>query len=162
MTQTLGCHSIAAIAHEAPQNKYGKIKIFWLIYVVEKGLSLRLGRSSTIRDNDVTVPRPQADTYGFSEPTLMCLFPECTRLATLQGMVYDQIYSPASLCQPQEVRASRARQLAGQLDELMAMATYQASTLHFSFLENHSISSLLARKKKTLQTKRPCAPVLTS
>ncbi|TQN63735.1 Protein STB5, partial [Colletotrichum shisoi] len=136
MTQTLGCHSIAAIAHEAPQNRYGKIKLFWLIYVIEKGLSLRLGRSSTIRDNDVTVPRPQANTHAVSEPTLMCLFPECTRLATLQGMVYDQIYSPASLCQPQEVRVSRARQLAGQLDELMAMNTYQASTLTSRYLQN--------------------------
>ncbi|CCF38191.1 fungal specific transcription factor, partial [Colletotrichum higginsianum] len=160
MTQTLGCHSIAAIAHEAPQNKYGKIKIFWLIYVVEKGLSLRLGRSSTIRDNDVTVPRPQADTYGFPEPTLMCLFPECTRLATLQGMVYDQIYSPASLCQPQEVRVSRARQLAGQLDELMAMATYQASTLTSHYLQNHSISKPLfeamARTDKVNQLALSC------
>ncbi|OBR08556.1 Fungal specific transcription factor [Colletotrichum higginsianum IMI 349063] len=120
MTQTLGCHSIAAIAHEAPQNKYGKIKIFWLIYVVEKGLSLRLGRSSTIRDNDVTVPRPQADTYGFPEPTLMCLFPECTRLATLQGMVYDQIYSPASLCQPQENRHT------GKLAEVLGEPLFEA------------------------------------
>ncbi|KAK6224272.1 fungal specific transcription factor [Colletotrichum tabaci] len=122
MTQTLGCHSIAAIAHEAPQNKYGKIKIFWLIYVIEKGLSLRLGRSSTIRDNEVTVPRPQADTHGYSDPTLMCLFPECTRLATLQGMVYDQIYSPASLCQPQEDRHTEklAEVIGGPLFEAMA------------------------------------------
>ncbi|KZL75901.1 fungal specific transcription factor [Colletotrichum tofieldiae] len=102
MVQTLGCHSIVAMARESPETKNGKMKLFWLIYVIEKGLSLRLGRSSTIRDSDVTVPRPKINIW--MDPEMACLFPRSTDFAMLQGLVYDQIYSPAALIQPQENR----------------------------------------------------------
>ncbi|KAL3301553.1 fungal specific transcription factor [Colletotrichum asianum] len=114
MSQTLGMHSIVAMANDDAETKREKLKLFWMIYMHEKGLSLRLGRSSTIRDSDVTVPslapNPRADTAIFGQ------LQKWTELARLQGMVYDQIYSPAALIQPQAVRTARARRLASVLE----------------------------------------------
>ncbi|KAF5489358.1 putative transcriptional regulatory protein [Colletotrichum siamense] len=114
MSQTLGMHSIVAMANDDAETKREKLKLFWMIYMHEKGLSLRLGRSSTIRDSDVTVPslapNPRADTAIFGQ------LQKWTELARIQGMVYDQIYSPAALIQPQAVRTARARRLASVLE----------------------------------------------
>ncbi|KAE9369112.1 hypothetical protein N431DRAFT_485113 [Stipitochalara longipes BDJ] len=81
-------------------------KFIWVVHKLEKGLSLRLGRSSNIRDIDITlqfdrdVPRP-------------------TRLAKIQGNVYDQLYSPAGLSRPEVERGYMAESLAGELRELI-------------------------------------------
>ncbi|KAK1517966.1 fungal specific transcription factor [Colletotrichum costaricense] len=113
MSQTLGMHSIVTMINDDPEVKREKLKLFWLIYVHEKALSLRLGRSSTIRDNDITVP-PMA-INSRSEQAIFGQLQKWTELARLQGMVYDQIYSPAALIQPQSVRVAKARRLASEL-----------------------------------------------
>ncbi|OLN93247.1 putative transcriptional regulatory protein C11D3.07c 3 [Colletotrichum chlorophyti] len=117
MSQTLGMHSVVAMAHEDPQIRIFKIKLFWLIYVQDKGLSLRLGRSSTIRDNDVTVSPITFDSR--SEMGMLGQLHKMTELARMQGMIYDQIYSPAALIQPQAIRTARARRLASELEALI-------------------------------------------
>ncbi|KAK1466484.1 fungal specific transcription factor [Colletotrichum cuscutae] len=113
MSQTLGMHSIVTMINDDPEVKREKLKLFWLIYVHEKALSLRLGRSSTIRDNEITVP-PMA-INSRSEQAIFGQLQKWTELARLQGMVYDQIYSPAALIQPQSVRVAKARRLASEL-----------------------------------------------
>ncbi|KAL0779004.1 hypothetical protein CaCOL14_003488 [Colletotrichum acutatum] len=114
MSQTLGFHSHVAMTQDNPEVQKEKRRIFWLVYVLEKGLSLRMGRSSTIRDGDITIPRPRSDTV--SNADMMSIFPGSTEFATIQGMVYDQIYSPAALMQPQSVRVERARRLGADLE----------------------------------------------
>ncbi|KAF6806883.1 fungal specific transcription factor [Colletotrichum sojae] len=114
MSQTLGMHNVVAMAHDAPEVKALKIRLFWLIYIHEKALSLRLGRSSTIRDGDVTVSPPVTDWRA--EIAVFAQLGQWIELARLQGMVYDQIYSPAALIQPQAIRIARARRLASELE----------------------------------------------
>ncbi|KAF5857223.1 hypothetical protein ETB97_006065 [Aspergillus alliaceus] len=53
----LGLHSNRVVAVEPAEGVQRKISLFWAIYVREKSVSLRLGRPSTIRDQDITVPR---------------------------------------------------------------------------------------------------------
>ncbi|WYZ42252.1 hypothetical protein EsH8_V_001147 [Colletotrichum jinshuiense] len=115
MCQTQGMHNIIAMAQDSNEDRTMKIKMFWLIYVQEKQLSLRLGRSSVIRDSDITVPHPIVDSR--SDMAIFGQLHKWADLARLQGMVYDQIYSPAALIQPQAVRTSRARRLAAALEE---------------------------------------------
>lgn len=115
MCQTQGMHNIIAMAQDSNEDRTMKIKMFWLIYVQEKQLSLRLGRSSVIRDSDITVPYPTVDSR--SDMAIFGQLHKWADLARLQGMVYDQIYSPAALIQPQAVRTSRARRLAAALEE---------------------------------------------
>ncbi|TDZ21191.1 hypothetical protein Cob_v005838 [Colletotrichum orbiculare MAFF 240422] len=114
MSQTLGMQSIVAMSQDDVETKAQKIKLFWLIYVQEKGLSLRLGRSSTIRDSDITIPPLAIDVK--QDTALYGQLQKWTEFGSLQGRVYDQIYSPGALILPQNVRIARARQLASELE----------------------------------------------
>ncbi|KAF5621719.1 fungal specific transcription factor [Fusarium sp. NRRL 25303] len=114
LSQTLGLHSKATMALDPPDLRNTKIRIFWLVYIQEKALSLRLGRSSTIRDADITIPVPSIE----SRPDIGYFgqLDKMKGLASLQGKIYDQLYSSAALAQPQAVRAARARGLASELE----------------------------------------------
>ncbi|KAL6915323.1 hypothetical protein FSST1_006818 [Fusarium sambucinum] len=114
MSQTLGMHSKVAMIQDSPETKATKIKLFWQVYVYEKGLSLRLGRSSTIRDSDITIPVARIDPR--SETSYFSHLEKMKDLAHLQGKIYDHLYSSGALAQPQHIRTSRARCLAGELE----------------------------------------------
>lgn len=107
-------HSKITMAPDPPGIRMVKIRIFWLVYVQEKGLSLRLGRSSTIHDGDITIPVPSIESK--SEIGYFGQLDKMKELAYLQGKIYDQLYSSAALAQPQTVRTTRARSLASELE----------------------------------------------
>jgi amidase len=114
MSQTLGMHSKVEMAQDPPKVKAVKIKLLWLLYVQEKGLSLRLGRSSTIRDSDITIPVPCIDSLP--EISYFSQLDKMKDLAQLKGKIYDQLYSSSALTQPQDIRTSRARYLVAELE----------------------------------------------
>ncbi|KAM6535521.1 hypothetical protein FALCPG4_005077 [Fusarium falciforme] len=107
LSQSLGLHSSVMLDQETTESKNQKTRLFWCIYTTEKMLALRIGRSSTIREKRHYRP-DQA-------------FPVWIGMSTLQGRVYDEIYSPASLAQPASVRTARARALADETKRLMAV-----------------------------------------
>ncbi|KAI8649647.1 hypothetical protein NCS55_01465200 [Fusarium keratoplasticum] len=51
----LGYHDGSSMLRDDEETKKSKIHLFWLVYAAEKGLALRLGRPSIIRDGDITV-----------------------------------------------------------------------------------------------------------
>ena len=114
MSQTLGIHSIVSMSQISPENRVQQTRVFWLIYIFEKGLSLRLGRSSTLRDSDITIPVP--DMGSTSDIAYFGRLKKMVDLARLQGKIYDQLYSPAALVEPQVSRTTRARSLAAELE----------------------------------------------
>lgn len=114
MSQTLGIHSIVSMPQIRPETRVLQTRVFWLIYIFEKGLSLRLGRSSTLRDSDITIPVP--DMTSTSEIGYFGRLKKMVELARLQGKIYDQLYSPAALVEPQVTRTTRARSLASELE----------------------------------------------
>lgn len=88
--------------------------------MTEKMLALRLGRSSTFRDQDITLPRPGTERQGGT--FLSKLAPGWISVASIQGRIYDDIYSPGALMQPPHIRTSRARALAAELKTVMQRA----------------------------------------
>ncbi|KAF4456250.1 hypothetical protein FALBO_15454 [Fusarium albosuccineum] len=88
--------------------------------------SLRLGRSSTIRDDDVTVPRPLPEQMIRSPWQHMLL--DGIEMSNLYGRVFDRLYSPSARAQSATVRTSRARALSAELEG--KMATRVASSVH--------------------------------
>ncbi|GFG03281.1 protein STB5 [Aspergillus udagawae] len=118
MSQALGLHSNHVMAAESAEEGQRKIRLFWALYVLEKAVSLRLGRPSTIRDHDVTVPRPLLDRKMTS--LLYNRLPDWIDVASLYGRVYDYVYSPSALAQPVSARESRTRALAAELERIMA------------------------------------------
>ncbi|KAL5046193.1 hypothetical protein BDW71DRAFT_182301 [Aspergillus fruticulosus] len=143
MIQALGLQHSAPAGTERPEEKAQKKNLFWTIYMTEKTLSLRLGRSSTFRDQDITLPRP-----GMERPRgsfLAELGPGWVTLASIQGRIYDDIYSPGALMQPPLVRASRAQALANELKTAMQHIQdihnhYDASKAEVLGLDYHEIA----------------------
>ncbi|KAF7529807.1 hypothetical protein PCG10_006138 [Penicillium crustosum] len=118
MAQALGLHSKLAMTTEPAEEGQRGIRLFWALYVLEKAVSLRLGRPSTIRDHDITVPRLPLDRKMTS--LLHNRLPDWIEVASLYGRVYDNIYSPNALVQPVSTRESRTRALAAELERIMA------------------------------------------
>lgn len=90
LAQTGGFHRMECLRHDPPPIIQSKTLLFWNIYTMEKGLGLRLGRASTMRDFDISIPRVMDFTgYPLFEtspyPTLWM------RIASLQGSIYEQL-----------------------------------------------------------------------
>lgn len=90
--------------------------LFWSTYMLDKGLSLRLGRASVLQDYDISVPRtihvPAAKSAATSSssPGLVnqAVLGLWIKHAEVQGRIYQRLYSPGALRQPE---AARARQV---------------------------------------------------
>ncbi|KAJ3544223.1 hypothetical protein NM208_g3173 [Fusarium decemcellulare] len=126
LAQAMGIHDGASMASEPTEEKEYRIRIFWALYCLEKATSLRLGRSSTIRDDDVTVPRPLPEQMMKSPWQRMLL--DSIEISNLYGRVFDHLYSPSARMQLASVRTSRARALAEELER--KMASKAASFIH--------------------------------
>lgn len=127
--QTLGYHRIASMKNDAPKEKEKKQFLFWLVYCIDKSLSLRLGRSSAIQDWDISIPFPEMNTSTSSAASQSGESNEDTNILMAwvfqywvvgghyQGSIYETLYSSDAISQPDHVRQSRVETLARQLDE---------------------------------------------
>jgi hypothetical protein len=112
-----GYHRAATSGNnDAPLLREQKSWIFWSLYSAEKGLSLRLGRSSSVSDYDITLPLPgleKADCKPYYSCTMRWI-----KLSSIQGRVYKMLYSPAALAEPQASRTASAQSLAAETKSL--------------------------------------------
>ncbi|KAI5925485.1 hypothetical protein F4810DRAFT_658849 [Camillea tinctor] len=123
--QNLGYHRINSLKKDKPGDRERKLTLFWGIYILEKGLALRLGRPSAIQDYDITVPIPPNLT--FDHGALDFSGGHWVRIASIQGRTYELLYSPAALAQNDHTRAIRAQSLA---DELISLIGRDLPSLH--------------------------------
>jgi Fungal specific transcription factor domain. len=118
LCQTLGYHR-QRTSHRPDSDIYVEQFLFWLVYVIDKSLALRLGRSSTIQDHDITIlPSPES---LFSNRTFAGIFNLWIAGAKIQGEIYELLYCPKALTQSEEVRRSHAQHLIQRLEELDTM-----------------------------------------
>lgn len=110
----LGLHTRVECMDASSSTANQRVLLFWMVYYLEKFLCLRLGRSSTIRDCDITAPWPAHVPEPRSNG--LVYFHQQVRFASLAGRVYEQLYSADALQLPAEARTNRARELAEQLD----------------------------------------------
>ncbi|KAH8434509.1 putative C6 transcription factor [Aspergillus melleus] len=113
LCQTLGYHRASSMENDSAAVKEHKNRLFWSIYCIDKALSLRLGRASTIQDYDISLSWESSTLVGL-EP-YRDIYMLWIRLAKIQGKVYEKLYSPAALCQPETERVGHARQLASDM-----------------------------------------------
>lgn len=113
----LGLHRGATWRDESATLRNQNAWLFWNVYVLDKGLSLRLGRPSVIQDYDITVPIPTAsiDRHPAIEHCLLTWI----KVSRCQGRVYELLYSPAALAQDDGIRTARAQALADELLSIM-------------------------------------------
>ena len=92
-----------------------KIMLFWMVYMMDRNISLRLGYAPAIQDHDISLPKLQPST-DLPEPIVQ-LMSFWIDLSRIQGQICEQLYSPAALTQPNEARARRAEVLAEDLKQ---------------------------------------------
>ncbi|KAK8102217.1 hypothetical protein PG984_015363 [Apiospora sp. TS-2023a] len=117
MCLNLGLHRGATWRDESPTARNQNAWLFWNVYVLDKGLSLRLGRPSVIQDYDITVPIPTTsiDRHPAIEHCLLTWI----KVSRCQGRVYELLYSPAALAQDDGIRTARAQGLTEEMLSIM-------------------------------------------
>jgi hypothetical protein len=117
LAQTLGWHRAQSVKDDDKETRVRKEKMFYFLYVLDKGLSLRLGRASFFQDYDIDLPYPELgdDALGRACTEEYRLFIQVSRV---QGLVYEQLYSPGALREDAETRIHRAQILVDQLNGL--------------------------------------------
>ncbi|KAK4194932.1 hypothetical protein QBC40DRAFT_317728 [Triangularia verruculosa] len=131
MCISAGYHRPTASKNDTPLIRKQKSWIFWSLYSAEKGLSLRLGRSSSVSDSDITLPLPDLETAD-SKPFYSCTI-RWIKLSSIQGRVYQMLYSPAALSGPQESRTAWAQSLAAETRSLYVDVVNDNSTANSSW-----------------------------
>ena len=102
---------------------------------MDKGLSLSLGRASTVQDYDITLPRDIGDAAG---PEWRSIFNGWIKLAEVQGGLYQNLYSPAALLQTDEQRDRVARSLGDELKVLMTQLHLATASIPSSWKTEHN------------------------
>ncbi|KAI1483483.1 fungal-specific transcription factor domain-containing protein [Daldinia eschscholtzii] len=119
MCRTLGLHQVHSMKDDSPQKKADKSLLFWCTYMLDKGLSLRLGRASILQDYDISlphiVPETRAATYPSNEVMTLWI-----KHAQIQGRIYERLYSPGALRQSETYRAEQVNILSSEQKHLMA------------------------------------------
>ena len=120
MCRTLGLHQASSSGGDNdPDETTDKRLIFWCTYMLDKGLSLRMGRASSLQDYDISQPpvieRAYAPYPGREVLTLWIRHARC------QGRLYERLYSPAALLQ-QDIgaRIEQVGILSAEINELLA------------------------------------------
>lgn len=105
---------------DSPQKKADKSILFWCTYMLDKGLSLRLGRASILQDYDISLPHiaPEAKA-AYPGTEVMTLW---IKHAQIQGRIYERLYSPGALRQSEMYRVEQVGILAAEQKNLMSQS----------------------------------------
>src|SRR5690242_17999177 len=118
MSQNLGYHRYQTFQNDEEEERNSKIHLFWLIYMFDKQLSLRLGRASVIQDWDISLPlmtstpSPAAMTLGATQMLAYWI-----KIAKVQGQTYEKLFSPAAFLRSPEDRLSTAVNLVNAMNQ---------------------------------------------
>lgn len=133
MCRTLGLHQAApegrgpadAIANAVSEGggKEGETDsrlLFWCTYMLDKGLSLRMGRASTLQDYDISQTVAAEWALGpFPTSEVLNLW---IGHARNQGRIYERLYSPAALAQPEYRRVEEVKTITAEIKHMLAEA----------------------------------------
>ncbi|KAF9885406.1 hypothetical protein FE257_012928 [Aspergillus nanangensis] len=111
---TLGYHQISSMEGDNETVRNEKMNLFWSVYCLEKALTLRVGRASSIPDYDISIPA-SSPVFGNVEPW-NSMYTAWVIIAGIQGKVYELLYSHKALNQPEEQRARYVHQLGAELE----------------------------------------------
>lgn len=119
LAQHLGYHRISSMKNDSAEERSAKVHVFWFIYLLDKTLSLRLGRASVIQDWDMSLPYPNTE----EDPVLRTsgkgaqMQVYWIKLAQIQGHTYEQLFSPAAFLKSDEERIRSATELVEAINQ---------------------------------------------
>ncbi|KAK3201538.1 hypothetical protein GRF29_185g1266629 [Pseudopithomyces chartarum] len=140
LSQNLGYHRYQTMKDDSEEERNAKIHVFWFIYMMDKTLSLRLGRASIIQDWDMSLPYPNIDSdharFGSlvqqgQKGTEMLLY--WIKVAQIQGQAYEKLFSPGGSLRPVDERARIATELVENLNKAWSERG-EVNVFDFNFL----------------------------
>ena len=96
-----------------PLRNYKKMT-FWMVYSIDKGLSLNFGRTSSFQDLDIVVSYPELMDVS-QWPMTIFIF----NFARVQSEIYEHLYSARAQMQEPEQRERHAREIATKIEDLI-------------------------------------------
>ncbi|KAF5853611.1 hypothetical protein GGP41_002140 [Bipolaris sorokiniana] len=117
---SLGYHRINTMSHDTPEEKESKIYIFWMIYMFDKTLSLRLGKSSVLQDWDIALPFVHESDPNEPPSQRTRMLSYWVKVARVQGLTYEKLFCPASFLQSTEERTAVATDLINAMNQAWA------------------------------------------
>lgn len=125
MVQTLGWHRSSSMKNDSEDLQRQKKVIFWMFYIIDKNLSLRLGQASLIQDYDIDLPLPREDQSGsLASLSRISLWVDAARV---MGLVYQQLYSPGALKQTDAARFQAVQQLLQEVEGIRPKSSRKVS-----------------------------------
>jgi hypothetical protein len=117
LCQTLGYHRYQTMQNDTEEDRNDKMHIFWMIYMFDKTMSLRLGRASFIQDYDISLPffHDTRTSPGVPDSKLMLTY--WCKVARVQGQTYEKLFSPAAFLRTTEERTQTAVELVKALNQ---------------------------------------------
>ncbi|KAG5297629.1 fungal specific transcription factor domain-containing protein [Histoplasma ohiense] len=128
MCQSLGYHHSVSGPGVSDEEAYLKKSLFWFIYVLDKDLTLLLGRSSTLQDYDISLefPGPPKDPkFG----PWFSMYSVWVTYAKVAAQIFENLYSVRALSESAEVRTERTCHLALEVENWRAAYVPLDSTL---------------------------------
>lgn len=124
MCQTLGFHRSTTLKDDESSAAEAKRHVFWFLYTIDKNISLNIGFTSHFQDHDIDADLFKPSSRPSQRPwDLMALV--TVEFATIQGRVFDQLYSVGAINGTDEKRATAVQQLSLDLiavrDRLVAV-----------------------------------------
>lgn len=116
----MGYHRAESMINDTPDLRELKVSTFWFVYVLDKGLCLRLGRAAKIQDYDISVAVPEPAPVDRHDHTSRQIIRWWIKLAAIQGRIYEDLYSSRALRQIDGSITAKADILASEIRVLQA------------------------------------------
>lgn len=117
LCQNIGYHRFETMKNDTDEQQRSKIHLFWMIYMFEKQLSLRLGRASRIQDWDVSLPLLTVRNGSPSGPWCGAMLIYWVKLARVQGQIYEKLFSATAFSKPRKERSQTAAALVRKMNQ---------------------------------------------
>ena len=110
MCRSLGYHRIPRSHLDASRER----RAFWTTYILDKAVSLRIGRTSILQDCDISTELPPLPPEEDQRPW-HSMYLSWISLAKLQGRIYQDLFTVQALADAPEARTERAQKLVAAL-----------------------------------------------
>jgi hypothetical protein len=117
LCQVLGYHRYQTMKDDTEEERNDKIHIFWMIYVFDKTMSLRMGRASFIQDWDISLPYFGDSKEATDAPDGKRMLTYWVKVARVQGQTYEKLFSPAAFLHSPEERTRVAIELVNAMNQ---------------------------------------------
>lgn len=112
----LGYHRESAYKNPKDEEASNKRRLFWTVYVIDKTMSLLLGRASYLQDFDMDVKTPSASPDPRFRPWDETFY-WMIKLSEVQGNAYNKLYSPAAIRNSSNERLNDIKNLKTAIEE---------------------------------------------